>query len=250
MSQFLFVTDLDNTFVGDDVALARLQRRLDQHRQQHGTKIVYATGRSPTLYQQLKVEKALLDPDALVTSVGTEIYFSDQAEAVADVKWSTLLAEGWDREVVTTVGDRFSQLVLQPTSEQRPFKVSYFVSNPTKSLIPELTSALESAGLKVKIVCSDGKNIDILPIKGNKGLAMQFLARQWAIVPKQTVACGDSGNDIDLFKVGEEYGIIVGNAQPELVTWYKDYSSTRLYFAQASFGQGILEGLNHFGFII
>lgn len=57
MTPFLFVTDLDNTLVGDDQALAELNRQLSQHRSEYGTKIVYATGRSPILYQQLRSEK-------------------------------------------------------------------------------------------------------------------------------------------------------------------------------------------------
>ena len=64
MAKFLFVTDLDNTLVGDDNALIELNNRLQQTRQQHGSKIVYATGRSPVLYQELKDEKNLLEPDA------------------------------------------------------------------------------------------------------------------------------------------------------------------------------------------
>jgi len=44
---FLFVTDLDNTLVGDDQALAELNRQLSQHRTEHGTKIVYATDHPP-----------------------------------------------------------------------------------------------------------------------------------------------------------------------------------------------------------
>ncbi|HCF29166.1 MAG TPA: sucrose-phosphate phosphatase, partial [Cyanobacteria bacterium UBA11049] len=70
MTQFLFVTDLDNTLVGDDQALVELNRKLSQHRQEYGTKIVYATGRSPTLYRELQQEKQLLQPDALVAAVG------------------------------------------------------------------------------------------------------------------------------------------------------------------------------------
>ncbi len=50
---------------------------------------------------------------------------------------------------------------------------------------------------------------------------MQFLQKQWGFDLKQTVACGDSGNDLALFSVGEERGIIVGNAQPELLQWHK-----------------------------
>lgn len=245
MSQFLFVTDLDNTFVGDDEALAVLQYQLSQHRQQQGTKVVYATGRSPTLYQQLKEEKMLSNPDALVTSVGTEIYFKKDT---VDTQWSAILSDGWDRELIVAIGQQFPELEPQPISEQRPFKVSYFVIHPAESLIVELGVNLKKAGLKTKIVYSDGKNVDILPIKGNKGLAMQYLAQRWEIQPEYTVACGDSGNDIDLFRVGEERGIIVSNAQPELVAWYEANRSSTLYLAKTPFAQGILEGLAHFGF--
>jgi hydroxymethylpyrimidine pyrophosphatase-like HAD family hydrolase len=72
VSAFLFVTDLDNTLVGDDEALKELNQQLAQHRQEYGTKIVYATGRSRSIYHDLKAEKQLLDPDALIAAVGTE----------------------------------------------------------------------------------------------------------------------------------------------------------------------------------
>ncbi|MBF2058721.1 HAD family hydrolase, partial [Fischerella thermalis] len=74
MAGFLFVTDLDHTLVGDDQALLLLNERLQRHREEYGTKIVYATGRSPVLYRELQEEKNLLKPDALILSVGTEIY--------------------------------------------------------------------------------------------------------------------------------------------------------------------------------
>ncbi|MGD1920297.1 MAG: HAD family hydrolase, partial [Pleurocapsa sp.] len=35
MSPFLFVTDLDNTLVGDDAALNRLNQELASHRQKY-----------------------------------------------------------------------------------------------------------------------------------------------------------------------------------------------------------------------
>ena len=77
MSPFLFVTDLDNTLVGDDAALILLNRELEKHRQQYHSKIVYATGRSLYLYRLLAEAKSLLQPDALITSVGTEMYFDE-----------------------------------------------------------------------------------------------------------------------------------------------------------------------------
>lgn len=249
MSQFLFVSDLDNTFVGDDEALATLQQHLGRHRQEYGTKIVYATGRSPFLYRQLKAEKSLMDPDALVTSVGTEIYHGDTSDT-PDPEWAAILSEGWNRDAIVAAAGEFAQLVPQPDSEQRPLKVSYFlVEKESESVQAELESRLGAGGLKVKLVYSGGKDLDILPRNGNKGLAMQFLAKRWGIPPERSVACGDSGNDITLFAVGEERGIIVGNARPELLQWHREHASPNLYLAKARCAGGILEGLKYFGFL-
>ncbi|MGL5193710.1 MAG: HAD-IIB family hydrolase, partial [Chroococcales cyanobacterium] len=137
MSQFLFITDLDHTYVGDDAALATLQEALSQHRQTYGTKIVYSTGRSPALYQELQQQKQLIQPDAVVTSVGTEIY-TNGMEAY-DPEWADILSEGWDRDRIQETAGHFSDLVSQPDSEQRPFKVSYFLSEDVApDLLPRL----------------------------------------------------------------------------------------------------------------
>lgn len=248
VAPFLFVTDLDNTLVGDDDALEVLNRHLSQHRQAHGTKIVYSTGRSLTSYRQLKAEKSLLDPDALVTSVGTEIYHSN--DDTPDPAWANTLSQAWDRDLVVASTSHFSDLVPQPQPEQRPFKVSYFLTEEAAvEVLPQLKTVLKERGLDVKLIYSGGKDLDILPRHGDKGLAMQFLRRQLGIDAKQTVVCGDSGNDIALFAVGEERGIIVGNAQPELRRWHDANSSEALYLAKSSCAGGILEGLNHFGFL-
>lgn len=248
MSQFLFITDLDHTYVGDDAALATLQDALSQHRQTYGTKIVYSTGRSPALYQELQQEKQLIQPDALVTSVGTEIY-TNGTEAY-DAEWAEILSQGWDRDRILATAGHFSDLVPQPDSEQRPFKVSYFLSEDVApNLLPRLESALKDRKLEVRLIFSGGKDLDILPLKGNKGLAMQFIRNRYGMEPERTVACGDSGNDIALFEVGDERGIIVGNARPELRNWYEQHRQDSLYFAQASCAGGILEGLKHFAFL-
>jgi sucrose-6F-phosphate phosphohydrolase len=249
VTAFLFVTDLDNTLVGDDKALNELNQHLSQHRQEYGTKIVYATGRSPILYRQLATEKPLLPPDALITSVGTEICFNPEEE-VFDPEWMEILSKGWDREQVVATAAHYSDLVPQTDSEQRPFKVSYLLSEQAaQELLPRLDSALKERNLDVKLVYSGGQDLDILPRQGDKGLAIEFLRQKWGIDAAKTVVCGDSGNDIALFSVGEARGIIVGNARPELRQWYKANSTDYRYMAQAHCAGGILEGLYHFGFL-
>ena len=247
MNSFLFVTDLDHTLVGDDHALALLNQRLDQHRQQYGTKIVYATGRSLYLYQQLTTEKTLLSPDALITSVGTEIYFNP-TEAQRDREWSEILSQGWNRDKIVEIADNYSVLTPQPKSEQNPFKVSYYLSDSlAKEILPHLESELTNQDLQIKLVYSGSKDLDILPLNGDKGLALQFLRNKWQIAAEKTVACGDSGNDIALFR-GEEKGILVGNAKTELRQWHQQNQNPTLYLAQAHCAGGILEGLEYFGF--
>jgi sucrose-6-phosphatase len=249
VTAFLFVTDLDHTLVGDDNALKQLNQKLGQHRQDYGTKIVYATGRSRFSYLELKNRQQLLTPDALIASVGTEIYQDDSLD-VPDAAWSEKLTVGWDREVAVEVAGDYADLLPQGFSEQRPFKISYLLTEAAAvEVLPRLKLQLGDRGLDVNLIYSGGKDLDILPRHANKGLAVQFLQQKWGIQKTQTVACGDSGNDIALFSVGESRGIIVGNAQPELLQWYKDHPAEYRYLAQRHCSGGILEGLGHFGFL-
>lgn len=248
MAKFLFVTDLDNTLVGDD-RLEELNQQLSQHRQEHGTKIVYATGRSLILYRELLTEKNLLVPDALIAAVGTEIYYNE-SDSNPDPAWAEKLSSGWNRDVVVATGTNFADLIPQPASEQRPFKVSYFLTEQAaEEVMPRLESLLKERGIDAQLIYSGGKDLDILPSKSNKGLAVQFLCQHWGIDATKTVVCGDSGNDISLFSVGEPRGIIVGNAQPELRQWLEANAADYRYLAKAACAGGILEGLYHFGFL-
>lgn len=194
MKPFLFVTDLDDTLVyrtvGNDDALPKLNQLLNQHREEYGTKIVYSTGRSPQLYQQLKLKKNLLQPDAVVLAVGTEIYLD--GSDTPDSSWSEILSPGWDRELILSITETFAELKLQPESEQRAFKVSFFVPQEIAlSILPQLEAELEKFKLNVKLIYSSGIDLDIVPLTSDKGQAMQFLHQKSKFAVKQTVVCGN-----------------------------------------------------------
>jgi sucrose-6-phosphatase len=244
----LLITDLDHTLVGNDEALDRLNQVLDRYRRTWGTKIVYATGRSRESYQDLVTTQRLLVPDALIAAVGTEIYLG--AAETLDSEWVNKLSINWHREKVVTIASRFADLESQPQSEQRPFKVSYYLSpSVVAAVVPQLQELLSQQGLDVEIIYSGNKDLDILPRGGDKGTAVQFLRDRWQIDPIQTVVCGDSGNDISLFKYGIERGIIVGNAQSELRLWHELHPVNYHYLAVADYAAGILEGLTYFRFL-
>ena len=248
MTQFMFVTDLDHTLVGDDSALLELNYKLSRHRQEYGTKIVYATGRSRIVYEKLQEEKNLLDPDALVVAVGTEMYIN--GNNTPDATWSKKLSPGWDKELVSSITTEFSELIMQPESEQGAFKVSFHIQQAEATkVLPQLESALQDANLDIKLIYSSGIDLDIVPRHSDKGQAMQFLRQRWQFGAERTVACGDSGNDIALFAVGNERGIIVGNAREELIEWHNENPAEYRYLAKNKCAGGILEGLKHFGFL-
>ncbi|MEL6500869.1 MAG: sucrose-phosphate phosphatase [Cyanobacteria bacterium J06629_2] len=248
MSPFLFVTDLDNTLVGDDAALIELNQKLADHREQHSSKIVYATGRSLYLYRLLAEAKSLLPPDALITAVGTEMYF-DQQQSVYDPEWANILSQGWDRAKIVAIANQFEHLQSQPSSEQNPFKISYYLAEAVASeTLSQLEATLIEAGFEIKLIYSAGQDLDLLPKNGDKGLAVKFLRDKWNISPAKTIVCGDSGNDISMF-AGQEKGLIVANAKPELLQWYEVNSSDNHYLAKSNCAAGIMEGLQHFSFI-
>ncbi|EAZ92608.1 sucrose-phosphate phosphatase [Crocosphaera chwakensis] len=248
MTDFLLVTDLDHTLIGDDTALIILNEVLEKKRQQENIKLVYSTGRSLELYRQLNQEKSLLSPDALITSVGTEIYFHPIKDNF-DLQWANQVSEKWDREAVFSIASHFADLVLQPSSEQTPFKVSYCLSDTiAQEVLPRLKADLAREKLETQVIYSASYALDILPKNGGKGAALQYLRNKWTIAANKTVVCGDSGNDITLFQ-GEERGIIVGNAKSELLQWYYQHQTPFRYLAKQYCAKGILEGLNHFKFI-
>ncbi len=249
MTKFLFVTDLDHTLVGDDSSLKKLNQCLSEHRRLYGTVICYTTGRSLPLYQQLIAEKELLEPDIFILSVGTEIYYP--GSDIPDAEWTSKISIGWDREQVLEIAKRFPCLVLQSPLEQTAYKLSYYTcQDGLSATIPQLQVILQNQGLAVQMIDNyGGAFLDILPESVNKASAAIFVQQRLGFTDHQTIVCGDSSNDLSMFENMCCPGIIVANAQPELLAWHQNSPSQKRYLAQNNCAGGILEGLKYFGFL-
>ncbi|GLC34285.1 hypothetical protein PLESTM_000178300 [Pleodorina starrii] len=83
-----------------------------------------------------------------------------------------------------------------------------------------LEEALREEGLKVKVVYSGGRDVDLLAEGAGKGAALRFLLGRLRRAGREPVdgvqVNGDSGNDIELFQVPGVCGCVVANAFPEL----------------------------------
>lgn len=86
-------------------------------------------------------------------------------------------------------------------------------------------------------------DFDILPPNAGKDSAALFLAETLGVPRPRLVVAGDSGNDLDLFRVGG-CAIAVANARRELLTARPAGTS---YHATRPHAAGVLEGLYHFG---
>jgi sucrose-6-phosphatase len=237
----LLVTDLDNTLVGDDQATLVLNQRLESQRSQFC--LVYATGRSYASTCELIVQKQLLAPDYLITGMGTEIY----QDGILDLDWAEYLSQNWDKIAIASFTQQFSQLQLRSPNEQNPWKFSFSLElgADIASTVEGLQQKLDEFGLAAQIICTSNCQIKILPETSNKGNALTYLQKRLNIQSEATLVCGDSGNDISMFEQ-DVRGVIVANALPEMLEWYRKYGTKNHYLASSSCAAGVMEGMKYF----
>eukprot|EP00897_Mesotaenium_endlicherianum_P010789 jgi/Mesen1/9739/ME000695S09049 len=242
--RLMIVSDLDFTMIDHhDHDHASLFRFTSLWGAEYATNslLVYSTGRSPQKFLQVMKEVPLYTPDIVIMSVGTEIMYGQTM--TPDDGWEHFLNDGWNRDVVEE-------------SEQRPHKISFFIDkDKAQEAIDGLSHRLRERGLKFNIIYSGGSAVDVLSHRAGKGKALEYLLQKLGEEgkrPLHTLACGDSGNDIELFTVDGANGVIVGNAMEELVSWHasRDAGSTaHIFRATERCASGILQAMRHFRFL-
>lgn len=236
----LMITDIDNTLVGDDASMGELFSLLHEHRKDLAWGV--STGRSLELTIEAMTEHNFPMPDILICSVGTEIYYGPDLRH--DKGWQQHISKRWEPEKLKEALATLDFLVFQEAEGQRSHKISYYLEEKEDRLA-RVQEQLKKNKLRCKIIYSHGQFLDILPFRASKGKAIDYLRYKFDFSPRYVMVAGDSGNDEDMIS-GHARGLVVGNHSEELETLR---GKQNIYFSPETYAAGILDGLNHYGFV-
>lgn len=202
-----------------------------------------ATGRR--LDSALKKMKRLNipQPDVLITSLGTEIYYAPNL--TKHTAWEEHIDHLWKPGIVRRLLADTPGIELQEKLEQSPYKISYFYDPDKAPAVEEITSLLYQNDQTVTVQVSFGQFLDIVPVRAAKGKALRWIANQWNIPIEKILVAGGSGADEDMMR-GNTLAVVVANRHDEELSDLIDLE--RVYFAQNAGAAGILEAIEYYDF--
>ncbi|MDA0350995.1 MAG: HAD hydrolase family protein [Chloroflexi bacterium] len=235
-ARWLLVTDIDDTLLGDEGALAELLQAL-----RDAAMPIALNSSRPTASVRRTIAAAwppgAPPADAVITALGTEI---DYAGCGHDDGWERRF-KGWPRTEVDRV---IRALGFAPHAEefQTPYKASFAVP---ASAVAAVEAALDAAAIARRTIHSGDSDFDVIPPDAGKAEAMFRVSDHLAVAHDHVIVAGDSGNDLVMFEHASR-GVVVGNGRTEL----RDrVDRERAYLATDHYAAGILEGLRHWGLI-
>jgi sucrose-6F-phosphate phosphohydrolase len=269
-NRLLICTDLDRTLIpnGPQPESPGARRRFAQLAARPEVTLVYVSGRHRALIEDAMGAYRLPLPDYVIGDVGTTIYRVGQEQI-----WQHLAS--WEDEIALDWGElthggllsllkEFRELRLQERSKQNRLKLSFYLPlhQDIDTLSEAITKRLEGAGVRARLVWSvddiaDIGLLDVLPGRASKRHAIEALMEELGFNRRNTVFCGDSGNDMEVL-ISPIPAVLVANSRKDVIDLARDLASEagtddRLYVAAGGFmgmngnySAGMLEGIAHY----
>lgn len=239
-ARLVVICDLDGTLVeGDDAeGLTEFSAWINERKGEVAFGV--ASGRNRQLTEAAFTQYDLPKPDIIICSAGSEIYYTENF--IKDKGFEKHINFQWKRDELQKKLDSITGLKLQGPEAQWPFKLSYFVETSfDKKSIEEIYAFLHAHKLRAKVLLTDNKYLDFLPIRASKGSAVRYLSYKWKLPMEQFITAGNGGNDKDML-TGKAHGIVVSNHSAELASLKKNKA---IYFSKLPMALGVLDGIKY-----
>lgn len=254
----LCAIDLDDTLLGPDHQLSSRNARAIQAVRKLGVTVLVASGRMfaaalPTA-QQLELDTPIICYNgAMVRHPQTgDVWLEECVEANLAGELVDYCREHhlqlnfyWHDLLYTAEYTPWLELYHKRTSAPLKVLPDFYSAlrgiSPTKLIIvddPGVIDCLlpmfrEKFGDSLYVTKSNAEYLEFLPPKANKGAALAFVADKYGVSSAETVAFGDSWNDLPMMRWAG-LSIAVGNAKPEVIA-----AANRTILSNAEDGVGI-----------
>jgi len=239
--RMLFTGLDDKIHSGDPAAIERLADMFGTHAPTYGFGI--ASGRSLSAARELVGELRLPDPDVYITQLGAEIHYGKRL--VKDLAWETHLAHNWNPNEIRQTLEEIPGLTLQEEPDhQHRFKISYHLDSKVAPRRREIQRLLRKRDLPAKVILSQSRWLDVIPVRSGKGHAIRYLAMRWGLPADRILYYARRGSDYEALS-GQFLAVIGSDHSIELTP---STNLPRVYLAKKPSFSGLLEGIDAYHF--
>jgi sucrose-phosphate synthase len=235
------VVELDQLLRDGAQFLGRFLEQVKRHRRRVGFGIV--TGRGLKAGLQVLKRHRISTPDVILAALGTELYYG--RELSPDEAWADHIDHLWAPRTLRRVLDGLPGLKLQPQTDQRRFKLSYYVDAEKAPDLDEINRLLRQAEQSVHVALSHGQYLDLTPPRASKGFALRWVAEVWDIPLERILVVGGTASDEDMLR-GNTLGAVLANPHAEELSALQELDN--VHFTTQEGPAGVLEAIAHYDF--